>query len=117
MNMIESSYGKKYIAEIPSAGNNVSDSLLATSLKMGPTVPSDNLLAHLQQVEPGIPTIVTSDSDVLAAATLERALKDGEGSIDGKKVVFVGGAQFQENLIEAANQANIELEFLVIPES
>lgn len=131
-------YPDAVVVEVKSANGFIANGLLILAIKAGSdSVDSKNILQLLRMKNPAHPiivngksdglttsiagiasgnaVIVTGDSDALTAATLNRALVDGKGSINGSKVVFVGSKDYQEDLSASAAAAGVTIEFLPYP--
>lgn len=108
---IHDEYETVYIFEVPNTDTVISDSLLVATIKLASSKPSDNLLAYMQSISASDPIVVFSDSDAVSSATLERAMKDGVGTIDGKLVYFLGAEKYWESLTDVAEEAGVDLRF------
>ncbi|PTY37846.1 hypothetical protein BGP77_15345 [Saccharospirillum sp. MSK14-1] len=108
---IRSMYETIYIFEVPNTDTVISDTLLVATIKLASSKPSDDLLVYMQSISASDPIVVYSDSDAVAAATLERAMKDGIGTIDGKLVYFLGAEKYWESLTDVAKEAGVNLRF------
>ncbi|MFG1495466.1 hypothetical protein ABMA57_02455 [Saccharospirillum sp. HFRX-1] len=108
---IRSGYETIYIFEVPNTDTIISDTLLVATIKLASSKPSGDLLAYMQSLSASDPIVVYSDSDAVAAATLERAMKEGAGTIDGKLVYFLGAEKYWESLTGVAKEAGVDLRF------
>ena len=101
------------IATIEPARNYLSNKMALAAIKAGAETKDSQALKNLllnRNVEQVV--VVTGVDDALSAATLERALLDGKGRIQGAKVVFVGSGEYTDSLRQVAAEAGVHIEFL-----
>lgn len=108
-----------YFAEMPSAGNYLSDYLLVGVIKAGsPTTATDALQELLKKV-PNAQVVVYGENDAVTAASIEEVLKlltPSPGFLNAVLwVVQKEATSHSEGLHAAAKRAGVRLEVLQIP--
>lgn len=112
---IAEQYGQVFILMTEDL-NSVTNRMFLGMLKAGNTRTSTMLTqSFINPPKAGVPFAISGTDEAIAAATLERSLKDGKGEIDGIHVIFMGDQQYWENLETLAQEANVTIDFLEYP--
>jgi hypothetical protein len=101
------------IAKIEPARDYLSNKMALAAIKAGAETNDSQAIKDLlanRNVERII--VVTGVDDALSAATLERALLDGRGRVQGGRVVFVGSPEYTDRLRQVAAESGVQIEFL-----
>lgn len=100
---------------VPSANNAISNGMMVASIKGGAdTAPVMQLVSMLKNPN-SKPIAVTSDSDAIAAATIESAISKLNGYKPAAKVYYVGDASYGADLKATADAAGVKLEVVPYP--
>ena len=114
---VGNTHPERAIVYVEGAGNFVTNKVMVGSLKSGTrSSQSQSILKLLQLKNPALAVVVTGADDGLSAATLERAMINGQGQIAGSKVVFVGSLQYKEALTQLASTSGVQFEFIAYPQ-
>jgi hypothetical protein len=103
------------IMEVPSANNFISNQMIVASLKAGVRSNAVEDLVEMLKRPKSLHIAVMSDSDGVAAATIERVLKDIQGANPESKLYFVGEASYVPALSMLANTAGVRFEGIPYP--
>lgn len=113
---VGNTHTQRAIVYVEGTGNFVTNKVMVGSLKTGTrSSQSQSILKLLQLKNPTLAVVVTGADDGLSAATLERAIINGQGQIAGSHVIFVGSPEYRDALLKLATASGVTLKFVAYP--
>jgi len=101
---------------VPAARNFISNKITVASLKAGGESLSTEAITKVLQQSSPVKLAIASESDAVAAATLERAFLGLKGKIQvAHEVAFIGDKEYEETLVNKAADIGIKLIFVPYP--